>query len=513
MEKIAIIDMGSNTIRMVIFEINQDSYHLVDDTKETVRLSESMGPERILKPASVKRALSTLKRFMKLCRSRQVTTIVPVTTAAVRIAENQQDFLNTVEAETGLRFRVLSGHEEGYYGLVGVLNGFSLQDGFTLDIGGGSSEVTLFRSRKLSDSVSMPFGALTLTESYRDPEQDGRVSIYDVRQYLRSAFLNQPWISANHGLPLIGLGGTVRNIARIHRNLIGYPIEIAHNYEMSKTQVDETINYIASLSYKELQQLPGLSKERADIILAGGLIIQSLMEACKAPQLLISGNGIREGLFYEYYQQRYPQKLAADVTMSEVENLMHYYKVDHSHAHHVAHLSLRLFDDLSPRHKMGESERRLLHFASLLHDVGVTVSFYEWQKHTYYVLLHSKIPGLTHRERLLVALIAASKNKKKIREWSAPYQMLLKPEDEELVLRLTIILLMARALDRSLSMDVQDVTCKLSGKETKIIMHTVTPDIELELKEARELLEKFDKSFGGRFEISAKVVEKVMDKP
>ncbi|MGO0059071.1 Ppx/GppA phosphatase family protein [Brevibacillus fluminis] len=506
-QKVAVIDMGSNTIRMVIFQMNELTYHLIDDTKETVRLSENMGPEQTIKPAAMERALSALARFMKICRSRSVDTIIPVATAAVRQAKNQAEYLERVKQETQLAFRVLSGHEEGYYGFLGVINGLTQPAGFTLDIGGGSSEVTYFAERQLANTVSMPFGALTLTEQFRDPAPagEGKLLLADIRQYLYGAISSNEWIGDKTGVPLIGLGGTVRNIARIHRELIQYPLESAHQYVMTKAQVDETMAFIAQLSVKELQALPGLSKDRADIIVAGGLIIQTLMEVSGAPELIISGNGLREGLFFEHYYQVHGSEAFGDPLELDVQNTMRYYGVQIEHAKHVAHLSVRLFDELAAIHGLGERERLLLRIAAHLHNVGVAVSFYEWQKHTFYVLLHTKIVGLTHRERLMVALVAAHRSKKKVREMTVPYQQLLRPEDEDVIAKLSVILMMARAMDRSLSSHIQDVSCEQKEGKVKIVVYSVDPDIRLELKEAGELQQKFVKAFGCEYSLKTKL--------
>lgn len=506
-QKVAVIDMGSNTIRMVIFQMNELTYHLIDDTKETVRLSENMGPEQTIKPAAMERALSALARFMKICRSRRVDTIIPVATAAVRLAKNQAEYLNRVKEETGLMFRVLSGHEEGYYGFVGVINGLTEPAGFTLDIGGGSSEVTFFANRKLMNSVSMPFGALTLTEQFRDltPAGEGKLLLTEVRHYLQEAISANQWLCEKNGVPVIGLGGTVRNIARIHRELVQYPLESAHQYVMSKAQVDDTMEFIAKLSLKELQDLPGLSKDRADIIVAGGFIIQTLMEVSGSPELIISGNGLREGVFFEHYQKVNGAEALGDPLELDVQNTMRYYGVQLEHAKHVAHLSIRLFDELAAIHSLGERERLLLWIASHLHNVGVAVSFYESQKHTFYVLIHTKIVGLTHRERLMVALVAAHRSKKKTREMANPYQKLLQPEDEELIAKLSILLMMARAMDRSLSSHIQDVSCELKEGKVKIVVYSVDPDIRLELKEANELQQKFVKAFGCEYSLKTKL--------
>lgn len=504
LEKIAIIDMGSNSIRMVIYQLTENSYHLIDDTKETVRLSENMGQEQSLKSAAIERALAALSRFMKICRYRGVTTILPVATAAVRQAKNQAEYLELVKRRSGLSFRVLSGEEEGYYGFLGVINGFTLPDGYTLDIGGGSSEITRFANRKLAQSVSMPFGALTLSEQYREKGAEGRIAMSGLRQALRQAFAEQGWIGSEPGLPLIGLGGTLRNIASIHRNIINYPLKSAHYYTMTKNQLDETMNFIGTLTVKELQGLPGLSKDRADIIVAGGCIIQTLMEAAKAPHLIISGNGLREGLFYEeYYRRSGPSE---DVLSADIINTMHYYNVDIEHARHVAHLSVRLFDQLTALHPFGQRERLLLWIAARLHQVGIAVNFYDWQTHTFYVLLHSKMVGLDHRERLLVAMIASFKNKKKIRELSQPYQSLLAAGDEDMAQKLSILLSMARALDRAMSNDIVDVVCEVTDKKVKIKVQSINPDIKLELKEAGEFQQKFEKAFGCDYSLKAEIV-------
>jgi exopolyphosphatase/guanosine-5'-triphosphate,3'-diphosphate pyrophosphatase len=265
---------------------------------------------------------------------------------------------------------------------------------------------------------------------------------------------------------------------------------------MSKSQLDATLDVLSELSLKQLQEQPGLSKDRADLIVAGGLIIQTLMEATKAPRLLISGNGLREGLFYEYLYGQVFMHADDDVLLNEVNNLMRYYHVDEAHSRHVSHLSLRLFDELASIHAMGRQERTLLMVAAHLHDVGVAVSFYDWQVHTAYILLHSKISGLSHRERLMVAHIASFRNKKKLREMLAPYRQMLEAGDEETLQKLGILLLMARALDRALSHDIRDLTCRITDKRVHIMLQSNHPDIRLELKEASEFQQRFEKLFG-----------------
>jgi exopolyphosphatase/guanosine-5'-triphosphate,3'-diphosphate pyrophosphatase len=304
--RIGIIDIGSNSVRLVIYEETAVSaYRVIEESKDSARLSERVSEDGRLSDKEIGYLAQTLKHFKQLCDANRTTEIRAVATAAVRNAKNSERIVKELQRLSGLTVEILPGLEEARLGFLGMANAMDVKDGFLIDIGGGSTEISLFRSRQLVHSVSFPFGSVNTTKRYTEDGEMDEQAIRRVRQMVESAIGREPWIKHEKGLPLIGLGGTIRSLCRLDQRLRKYSLSLTHNYTMSESSVDQLVNRVCGLSVENRKKIEGMSKERADIIAPGLVILQTIFKLMGASHYIVSGTGLRDGLFYETV---YPQK-------------------------------------------------------------------------------------------------------------------------------------------------------------------------------------------------------------
>ncbi|RQD68893.1 MAG: exopolyphosphatase [Tindallia sp. MSAO_Bac2] len=496
-KKIAIIDLGSNSIRMLLMKVYADgSYKMLDQVKDMVRLSEGMGEERTLKPMPIKRTMNTLKLFRKLIQVHRTDYVIPVATAAVRGAKNQKQFLEKVEAETGFQFRVISGEEEAYYGYMGVINTLPVERGITIDIGGASTEIGWIEKNQLKEAVSLDFGAVTLTEKYIGRETISPEKVAKVEACITKELEKLEWLKALKHYPVIGLGGTIRTLAKMDKHKIGYPLESLHNYQMTFDEVEEAYSKVTRGTVPEIKKLPGINKDRADIIAAGLAPVHALMKRMKTEKLVISGNGLREGVFFEQYLKEidYPKPVLEDVLFHSADNIIKNFGMNEKHCHRVKKLALALFDQTSELHGMGENERKLLAVAALLHDLGMCIDYYNHHKHGFYLALNVRINGLRNRERVMVAYLVGSHRESNLKEDWKQFDMLIKEADMEKVEKMSIFLKIAEKLDRSEYGSVEDLVCYITEEDVQVMVKSENAP-ELEVTSAMTFSKEFKKMY------------------
>lgn len=276
MKRIAFIDLGSNSVRFVIYEISKTgSYRLIYQEKNSVRLSENMWGSQKLTNEAMERSLRSLKAFVHMAEAMEVDTIKAVATAAVRLAKNGDIFIKTVKEQTGLDLECIAGEEEARLGFLGVINTIGLKDFIIFDLGGASTEVTLVRDRHITEVISLPIGALTLTGTYQKGEEYTPKELEKMTKAVRNVIKEHTWLR-NVKLPLLGIGGTARNIAKMDQRKLSYPIIKLHNYEIPYHRFHEIFEDVKGKSLEERKKISGLSSERADIIIAGLTIVEEL---------------------------------------------------------------------------------------------------------------------------------------------------------------------------------------------------------------------------------------------
>ena len=231
MKRVSLIDLGSNSVRFVISEITESgSYRLIYQQKESIRLSEGMWTHQMLTKPAMERAIKTLKALSHMAKAMGVTEIQGIATAAVRLASNGNSFIRRVYAETGIPLRPISGEEEAYLGFLGVVNTIGLDDFIVFDLGGASIEISLIENRQLKKSVSLPMGALVMTGQFKSGHEFTSAEYEAMVRYIQEVLHRESWLKHTK-LPLIGIGGTARNIAKMDQREKNYPIPKLHNYK------------------------------------------------------------------------------------------------------------------------------------------------------------------------------------------------------------------------------------------------------------------------------------------
>ncbi|MCA9944296.1 MAG: Ppx/GppA family phosphatase [Anaerolineales bacterium] len=458
-QRIGVIDLGSNTARLVILNaVPGYAYRLEDEIREVVRLREGM-TEAGLSDTAVARALFTLRLFKRFCDSYPVDLIIPTATSAVRDAANGPAFLHKVSQDIGLDLQVLDGEREAFYGTLGVLNEVQLGNGYVIDIGGGSAQISKVRGNRYQEGGSVPLGALALTEQFVRSDPIDLANVKAIQQHIFQQLDSIPWLQKKQAKPhrhLVGLGGTIRNLAAIQAARQNYPLNTLHGFVLHRDSVQETVQLLQQLSNAERRQIAGLNRDRADIIFPGALVLAEVMDRLQVEALTISKNGLREGLFFEHFWQHLAYPVVASVRRFSVLNMARVYNYQKAHASHVRYLATRLFNQLAPLHGYGMAERELLDAAALLHDLGTVISYDDHHKHSQTLIINSGLPGFSPRETALVALL--TRYHRKGRPTAVPFESLLADEDPTILLRLAAILRLAEFLERGRNANVDDVT-------------------------------------------------------
>lgn len=496
--KLGIIDLGSNSARLMVAHYAPgQAFKITDEVARRVRLSEGMAADNHLHPAAIKRALETLRMFQSFCAASGIKRIVPVATAAVRDAVNQAEFLEKVRKQTGLQFRVLSGEEEARLGAVGVINSLGLRDGLVMDVGGGSAEVSAVRGGRFRRGLTAPLGAVRLTELYLGGDPVRPADMNRLTDHLDTSFDLLDWMAVSTGGQFVGVGGTARALARIDRDGRGYPLGLTHGYDLDLNRLEKLIDRLRGLTVNErVRKIPGLQADRADIILAGAMVIARAMRRAGAKHLVVCGQGLREGLLYQEFLNQADPPLIRNLPEFSVLNLCRLYGYEQTHVEHVTRLSLALFDQLQKQHGYSDWERSLLWAAAQLHDIGTVVDYYDHHKHSAYIILNSGLPGYTHREIVLIALLCQYHRKGNPSLES--YAEVCERGDTERVKRLAALLRLAEYLDRSRSQTVTGLTLSvLNRKRARLRVHTrAKAEAQVEIWEAQRNADLFETAFG-----------------
>lgn len=301
MENFVVIDLGSNSVRMTITRINEDGTHeTVTHMKEFVRLSENMGEKKILQPAAIERTLKALHSFKDIYKKLDNVRIKAVATAAVRQASNQKAFLKQVKSEIGINLEVISGTQEAYYDYIEVTETLPITNAILIDTGGASIEIVLVQNGKVTNLISIPIGSVTISSEYDLGNHVSASELFKAVISINEIFQNIWWLKNGLNLPIIGLGGSNRTLAKINRRRDRlFNMEDVHGYQIKDTQVNKTFEDIISLDFEGRKEVPGISKDRADIIVGGLIPVILLMNYLDSEKITFSTSGLRVGILYE----------------------------------------------------------------------------------------------------------------------------------------------------------------------------------------------------------------------
>ena len=503
LEKIAIIDLGSNTARLLLVEVRENGYfQIVDQLKEAPRLGEGMERDGFLKPQRIQETIRVLKMFRKLCDANGVEKIIAVATAAVRRAKNQRSFLDEVSATCGIKLRVLSAEDEAMYVYRGVINTMDIAKGIILEIGGGSTKIVYYNRRNLLNYETLPFGAITLTELFATDGLTPTEQAQKIEEFFTEQLKRIEWLKdVDPEVQMIGVGGSFRNLCRMTKIMKKYQLKSIHNYVINDTDFNHVYDLLKGLDLDRKKKIKGLSSGRADILPSALAAISAFKKYMNIGNMVVSASGLRTGIMFNYAVPSTIDKPITDVLTHSLNNIVDFYGCNQTHTEHVVNLSVQLFKQLRVLHKFPRQYLKILKVAAYLYDTGKRVGYYNFEKHSGYVILNTQINGITHRDLVLASFVASNSAIEDINpfDW-ARYRDLVTDEDVDSVRKMGIILRLADAFDRSLSSVVKGINCDILGDS--VIMKTeVDNDASLELNSALQISADFRKVFKKNLEI------------
>jgi exopolyphosphatase / guanosine-5'-triphosphate,3'-diphosphate pyrophosphatase len=404
-QRVAVIDMGSNSWRLVVFGYEPQTpwWSLVDEIREPVRVSAGMRKEGAIRPERFELALHTAAVFSAFCRASGVNEIEAVATSAIRDAANGPELLGRIKEHSGLEPRVISGVEEARYGSRAIVNSTTIEDGLGLDMGGGSIQPIRIEQRRMTEAVSLPLGSVRVSEDFLPGEKATAKGQKAVRRRAAEELEEISWWGGGR---LVGIGGTIRNLATAAMKRLDLPDIDVQGFRLTRDAVEELIDELAARPASKRGNVRGIKPDRGDVILGGALVLAGAMEAGGFEAIEVTEAGLREGIFFERLLG--DRELFEDVRTESVENLAHRFVSDFDHVNHVAALSLQMFDGLAAAglHDFGPPERELLWAACILHDIGTAIDYDDHHRHSHYLILNAGLPGFTPRELVLIGLIA-----------------------------------------------------------------------------------------------------------
>ena len=496
---LAAIDVGTNSIHMVVVRIQPSlpAFTIVAREKTMVRLGDCDPRSGNLKTAAMERAIVTLKRCQEISTSLHAEQIIAVATSAVREAPNGREFLERVEAEVGLRIDLISGAEEARRIYLGVLSGleFSSQPHAIIDIGGGSTELILGDGHEPRSLSSTKVGAVRLTAEHvtTDPISSGE---FQALQFYIRGMLERPveelkaHLEPGETLRLIGTSGTIETLAAIHaKEKLGLIPSPLNGYSFKLRDLQEIVGRLRRLSQAERMGISGINDRRAEIILAGALILQEAMILLQADTIAICERSLREGVIVDWMlthgliedRLRYQ----SSVRQRSILNIAQKYQVNLQHSDRVAKFALSLFDQTqSTLHTWGNEERELLWAAAILHNSGHFVSHSSHHKHSYYLVRHGELLGYTETEVETIANLARYHRKSGPKKRHDSYRNLTSKKHRRVVDQLSAFLRLAVALDRRQIGAIQSVLCEYHPEvsELHLLLQPAQPQDECALE-------------------------------
>ncbi|MGH9970047.1 MAG: HD domain-containing protein [Pyrinomonadaceae bacterium] len=506
--KLAAIDIGSNSIKLAVVDAAaSDSFAVLTREKDVVRLGHETLRNSHLAPSAIERAVECLKHFRSIAEARGAETIIAIATASVREANNSAEFIREVERQTGIRVEVLSGIEEARLIGLAASQGCALRGAtsINIDIGGGSTEISLFRDGVPRLLFSLRIGAVAMTERFilTDPPKSRELS--NLRNEIRAAFerparelRGKKWQQAT------GTSGTVLAVGAALRSRTTSETERKTQAaqpaeaDIVLSQLSRLNISLANIEAAERRSLAGISSQRSEIIIAGGQILEGAMRALGINLLRTCDWALREGVIIDRLREmesesRPPMPDFTDPKLLGVHAVGRRFGYEESHSHQVARLAEKIFDSLAETEGLTRHQRILMSAAALLHDVGYHIAHESHHKHSLYLIENSELTGFSEAERAVIANIARYHRGSPPKERHLEYAV-LNTADRESVCKLGAIVRIADALDRSHDSRVNDLRCSRDGDVLNIQMRTDL-DCDNELLEAERRREMFEQAF------------------
>jgi len=486
MPTFAAVDIGSNSVRLKISRLASHRLMEIHEDREVTRLGESVFRSGFLSPEAIALTVKVLRRFHRAAQKAGADSVRVVATSALRDARNSRAFLEWVRSATGWRVEIISGLEEARLIHLGLTSTLRVNTSPTLmiDLGGGSCELTISNKGHIRETVSLPLGAVRLTNDFLHHDPPRKSEMRQLRSLIaREAGRISGRITGLKPKAVIATSGTAEALAKVCHAM--YQTKSQRTMTVNRLQMRRIAKMLARLSLDERRKVPGIGLRRAEIVIAGAAVYSELMERYKLLGFRFSPLGLRDGLLaqmaadYDHATRsgRQIESERRDSILSAVEH----YHVDLQHAARVRETAMHLFSDLRSVHRLPQEYKEWLAAAAMLCEVGDFVNRTGRHRHTYYIISHSEILGYTPQQRKVIAAIARYLGKSRPSAEDGPIKM-LPPSDQKQIAKASLLLRLAWALNLGRSGALKTSRVKIQEGAVDLVLvpkHPMSVDLEL----------------------------------
>ncbi|MGZ4148758.1 MAG: Ppx/GppA phosphatase family protein [Actinomycetota bacterium] len=488
----AVVDIGSNSGRMIVFRLREDAHlDVLEDARAPLRLARALRDGNELGPDAIGRTIEALHDFRAVADGAGAQRIVAVATSAVRDAADGQVLIDAAH-RIGIPLQVIDGDLEARLGFLGAVHDLAVTGGLTMDVGGGSVELTRFADRRLERSWTIPFGSLRVSDRFLEHDPPTDKEIAKLRAAVAAALNDAGVVELRKREDVVGIGGTVRNLAKIDLRRADEPLPLLHGYELTARRLAAIVEDLTDRTMKRRGQVPGLNPDRADTIVGGALVVQTVMEHLGARRLVVSSRGVREGLALDTFEREIPAPRWVR-TISVATLAARFRTWDAPKALRRTAIALRLHETLEPDAPVAVPE--MLEHAAILVDVGRAIDYYDRFEHAAMIVVAADLGGFPRADLAVLATILRGGADDR-RE--GPYASLIDEHDRPSVERAASVLALADDLNRRIPVDdLGKVACQWRRDRFEVVAPVPRG------WRPRGVADRFAQAFGAPLEIVA----------
>ena len=500
MNKLAVYELGVNDIKLTIYKYSPNGFFAAESQiVEPVKLTQDMERDGYIKPIRIQETINVLKSFRRIVDGAKIENYICYAAPVIASARNQIAFLDEVYKTVSLYFKVLTTEEQIAALHNAIMYSFSMTRGVIVQVGDYSTEIVRFNRRVVTNSISIPLGTVTLLEQVKEKSMAERMD--KVVEIMTAEFKKCDWLyNLDEESDFIGVGEVFEAIGKLSRKSSRYPIDNAHNYEVSTESFQNVYNLIRGLDLDKAKKLKGISDKRADVIAIGMAVVKVAYNEFVRTCMKVSANGEMYGIVAKNLLGQTGEKPLLDILGYSLSAINEFSQTNTNVDNNYA-LAVILYKQLKVLHKLTRPYVKVLRIAASMCNSGKIISFENYQKNSFPVILNSNIYGASHKDIILAAFVASSQNVDdfSLNEW-VRYKDIVTDEDMDAVKKLAIIIKMASMMNITNSNSIKDVACDVLG-DTVILKTEVERDATLEISQAMSIAGDFKKVYGKNLQI------------
>lgn len=482
MDRIGIINIGSNVIRLMLAEIEDDGYFsIIDDLHSSLTFCYDNQNKHPLSDESLARIVEIIKSFNQLCNASETTKVILTATDFFRYSENKDKLISTIKEHLDLDVNVLTTEEEIRLTTLGVTKTMKANNSLLVYVGRFFTQIVYIHENKLKKHHTLSLGSLDVSYKFNLNDRVLAMDLITAIKYINDALLDIPWLNKFSYDSIIIAGELSRNLYKIDMLKKRYPLPIEHYYKFESSEIHDMYNVLKAKNHQQRSKIDGLDINYSNFIVGGATILHSIIALTNCDNILVSSTGLREGVLYDYILKNY--NIIDDNLNYSISGILNRLNINKTHAAHVCKLSHVLFRGLKPIHNIDDEYVKILKTASLLHDSGISINYENHHLNSFYIIMNSMLNNLNHREILMSAGAAASHRFNSYKMSCTRFSSIINRLDLHIIEVFGVILKISEGLDRSLSSAVEIDSINYDSENVEIIV-TSNKNIDLEISQA-----------------------------